>query len=404
MNRFGELKEEFSDVLFGNFVPFWEIYSPDPVYGGFLCGFGRNGDLFFEDKSVWQQGRSLWMFSKLYNEFGGKKAWLEIARSGYDFINKYCFDENGKMYFKVTRDGRPLVNRRYYFSEAFAIMGYVEFYLATGEEEVRQRAIALFQKMYTYYTTPGYFPPKVDPETRQNRGHSIVMIMLNVAQHMRKIDTSPVYDSLISDSIEKILTLFVKEDEKALLETVGENGERLDSPEGRLINPGHCMETAWFIMTEAIHRKDRRWMEKAMEITRWSLERGWDKKMGGIFYFQDVENKPVLSLEWDMKLLWPHCEGMIALLYSYLYSRDETYMDWFMRIKEYVFAHFPDAGYPEWFGHLHRDGTPVSYIKGSDWKGPFHNVRAFMLIIQLLEQIEKAGKEEVDWNENMQEI
>lgn len=40
--------------------------------------------------------------------------------------------------------------------------------------------------------------------------------------------------------------------------------------------------------------------------------------MGGIFYFRDIENKPVLSLEWDMKLLWPHCEALIAFLRSYM--------------------------------------------------------------------------------------
>ena len=390
MNRFEELKKEFSTVLLDNFVPFWEKYSPDPIHGGVLCGFERDGELFFEDKSVWQQGRSLWMFSKLYNEFGQKGEWLNIAHSIYNFINEYCFDDNGKMYFRVTRDGKPLVNRRYYFSEAFAVMGYVEYYLATGEEEVKQRAIALFEKMYTYYTTPGYFPAKVNPETRSNRGHSIVMIMLNVAQHMRKIDFKPIYDEIITDSINKIFTFFVKEDEKALFETVGPNGERLNSPEGRLINPGHCMETAWFIMTEALHRKDDAMMKKAMDITLWSLERGWDDEMGGIFYFQDVENKPVLSLEWDMKLFWPHCEGMIALLYSYQYTKDEKYMDWFMKIKEYVFKHFPDEGHPEWFGHLHRDGSPISYIKGSDWKGPFHNVRAFMLITQLLSVLKEG--------------
>lgn len=29
-------------------------------------------------------------------------------------------------------------------------------------------------------------------------------------------------------------------------------------------------------------------------------------------------------------------------------------------------------------------------IKGSDWRGPFHNVRAFMLLSQLLEKIDKG--------------
>lgn len=386
MERLYEYKNKFSKTLFEDFIPFWEKFSPDPVYGGFLCGFDRDGELFFEDKSVWQQGRSLWMFSKLYNEFEKNPKWLEFARSGYDFINKYCFDENGHMYFKVTRDGKPLINRRYYFSEAFAIMGYAEFYIAVKDEEVKQRAVDLFKKMFHYYITPGCFPPKVNPKTRSVRTHSIVMIMLCVCQHMRKIDDSPIYNTIIDACISEITNNFVKEDEKALFETVGAHGERLNSPEGRLINPGHSMETAWFLMEEAALRKDAELMKKAIQITEWSFDIGWDKEMGGIFYFRDIENKPVLSLEWDMKLLWPHCEALIAFLRSYMFMGQEKYLDYFDRITEYIYAHFPDPGHPEWFGHLHRDGTPISYIKGSDWKGPYHNVRAFMQIIELLKQ------------------
>ena len=55
----------------------------------------------------------------------------------------------------MTRDGKPLVERRYYFSEAFAVMGYAEYYKATGLEEAKERAIKLYDKMVYYYTTPG---------------------------------------------------------------------------------------------------------------------------------------------------------------------------------------------------------------------------------------------------------
>ena len=87
--------DRIHDILMNDFVSFWESASVDPEYGGYLCGFDREGKLFMEDKSVWQQGRSLWMFSKLYNEFGQKQIWLDAARSGYDFINAHCFAPAG---------------------------------------------------------------------------------------------------------------------------------------------------------------------------------------------------------------------------------------------------------------------------------------------------------------------
>lgn len=392
MNKafFENYYEKINNILMNDFVSFWTEYSIDKEYGGYLCGFDRDGELFYEDKSVWQQGRSLWMFSKLYNEFGKKEIWFNAAKSGYDFINKYCFNEDKHMYFRVTRDGKPLVLRRYYFSEAFAVMGYAEYYKATGLEESKERAIELYKLMVKYYTTPGYFPPKVNPETRSNKGHSIVMIMMNVSQCMREIDDNPIYNEMIDKSLDTILNVFIKEDKRALLETVGKNGEFLDTPDGRFINPGHSMETAWFVMKEAILRKDRHMMEKAIKVTEWSLERGWDKENDGIFYFVDLDNKPVLSLEWDMKLLWVHCEAMIALTYSYMYTKDEKHLVWFEKIFKYVCNHFADPGHPEWFGHLHRDGTPISHIKGSDWKGPFHNVRAFMILTQLFDKLKNS--------------
>jgi len=394
MNKdfFDKYYEKINSILMDDFVSFWEEKSVDKEYGGYLCGFDREGNLFHEDKSVWQQGRSLWMFSKLYNEFGKKQIWLDAAKSGYDFINKYCFAENKHMYFRVTRDGKPLVERRYYFSEAFAVMGYVEYYKATGDEEVKKRAVELYELMLKYYTTPGYFQPKVNPETRRRRGHSIVMIMMNVSQHMREIDDNPKYEKMINECIDTIVNVFVKPDKKALLETVDFDGSFVDTPEGRFINPGHSMETAWFMMQEAVRNKDRELMETSIKVTEWSLERGWDNEMGGIFYFLDLDNKPVVSLEWDMKLFWVHCEAMIALTYSYWFTKNEKYMEWYEKIFEYVCKHFADPGYPEWYGHLHRDGTPISPIKGSDWKGPFHNVRAYMVLSQLFDKL-RNGEE-----------
>lgn len=384
---FEKYQQEIHNTLMNDFVSFWTERSVDPVYGGYLCGFDRDGELFYEDKSVWQQGRSLWMFSKLYNEFGGDPKWLEAAKAGYDFINAHCFAESGHMYFRVTRDGRPLVERRYYFSEAFAIMGYAEYYKATGDPSVKKRAIDLYRLFLKYYTTPGYFQPKVNPETRVRKGHSIVMIMLNVSQAMREIDHDPVYEKMITESLHTLTTVFIKPEHKALFETVDQNGEFLDTPEGRFLNPGHSMETAWFMMKEAKLKKDTALMELAIEVLEWSLERGWDTEQGGIFYFVDLKNKPVLSLEWDMKLFWVHCEAMIALTYALWYTKDERYLAWFERIYDYVDRHFKDEGHPEWYGHLHRDGTPVSQIKGSDWKGPFHNVRAFMVLSQLFDSL-----------------
>jgi N-acylglucosamine 2-epimerase len=34
--------------------------------------------------------------------------------------------------------------------------------------------------------------------------------------------------------------------------------------------------------------------------------------------------------------------------------------------------HFADPQHGEWYGYLHRDGSPSSSLKGSLWKSFFH--------------------------------
>jgi N-acylglucosamine 2-epimerase len=383
-------KEIYRAALLDDAVPFWQKRALDLEYGGYLHCFDRKGELIGTDKSVWTQGRILWMFSILNNLIEKRQDWVSAAKLGYDFINKYCFDENMHMYFRVTREGKPLRIRRYWYSEAFAIEGFIEYAKASGDNEALKKAKEIYNRVMMYFNTPGYFPPKVNPETRKTKSHSIYMILLTISRKMKEVDDDPIYDKMIDMCLNEIMNNFVKREEKALFETVGINGERLNSPEGRCINPGHAIESSWFIMKEAISRKDNALMKSAIEIMEWSLEKGWDKKFGGLFYFIDVEGKPSFQLEWDMKLAWPHNEALYALLLAYHYTKNDKYFNLFEKIHIYAFEHFRDIEYGEWFGYLHRDGTPITEAKGTDWKSPYHLVRSLLYIYILLDDMEKG--------------
>ena len=71
--------------------------------------------------------------------------WLDLAGHGIDFINRHCFDSDGRMFFSVTRDGRPLRKRRYLFSEAFAVIALGAFATAADDERSRRQALDLFR-------------------------------------------------------------------------------------------------------------------------------------------------------------------------------------------------------------------------------------------------------------------
>ena len=93
-----------------------------------------------------------------------------------------------------------------------------------------------------------------------------------------------------------------------------------------------------------------------------------------------------------MKLWWVHNECLIATLMAYNLTGDEYFAEWYERLHEYIFSHFPDKEFGEWFGYLHRDGTVSHTQKGSLWKGPYHLPRCMMLCELILEATEKGEK------------
>ena len=116
---------------------------------------------------------------------------------------------------------------------------------------------------------------------------------------------------------------------------------------------------------------------------------GTDKKYGGIFYFMDVLGKPHIELQHDMKLWWPHNEAAIAALYAYKLSGDEKFLDYFKQVDEYMWNHFRDPDYGEWFAYLNRQGEPTHCLKGGKWKTFFHLPRCLMVSADLMRSMQK---------------
>ena len=379
--------ESYKNDLTQNIMPFWMEHGWDKVNGGVYTCLDRDGSLIDSTKSVWFQGRFAFICAYAYNNVEKNPMWLEAAKSTLDFIERHCFDENGRMYFSVTAEGKPLRMRRYVFSETFAAIAMSEYALATGEQKYAERALQIFKDTQRFLTTPGILAPKFE-ESVQLQSHSIIMILINVASCIRKVINDPKLTEQIDESIAKLKKYFIHPEFKCLLETVGKNGEFVDTCMGRTINPGHCIETSWFIMEEAKQRGwDKEITDMALQIFDWSWDWGWDKQYGGIINFRDCRNLPVQDYSQDMKFWWPQTETIIASLYAYLATGDDEYIYKHQRISEWTYAHFPDAEFGEWYGYLHRDGTVAQPAKGNLFKGPFHIPRMMIKSYSLCQEI-----------------
>ena len=381
---------------------FWLKYGMDKKYGGVYTCLDKDGKVFSTDKSVWMQGRCGWIFAYLCRVYGTRPEWLEASKSCLDFLEKHCINRKaeGRLYFTVTEDGKPLRQRRYCYSEAFYCIANAEYYGITGEKEHllrARRAYEMYWNLNHGMADPTGLGAKTEPETRQGRALGIPMILLNVTSVLLRVDSenAELYNKRADECVQDILRYHVKPELGCTLESVAPDGSaRLDITEGRVVNPGHDIECSWFLLERAKATGDKALTEKATEIFDMAFEKGWDKEYGGILYFFDCLGNPPEAYEHDMKLWWPHNEALIASLMIYKETGKEKYLDIFRTLLEYTEKHFASAPCGEWYGYLRRDGKPtLPACIGSTFKGPFHVPRCLIMLHKMLEEIEVKENE-----------
>lgn len=370
---------EYRKQLTENILPFWLNYAIDKEYGGIFTQLDRKGDIYGTDKSGWFQGRALYIFSLAYNRGVKEERLLTAAKSIFDFLPR-CGDETFRMGFILARDGTPIQKRTYWFSETFAAIGCCEYWLATGDDTAKARAETYFDVAYSLYESP----------ERLNKGalHELApcMILLTTAHVLRKIDPKR-YDAIAAKMTKDLLLHLT---DKGLLENVSPDGHFVDTPTGRIVNPGHALEAAWFLMVQSELTDDVSLLHTAERIIDTAIEYGLAPD-GGILTFRDCDDKPTAYPEWDMKKWWPQCEAMLATKMCYLKTGNEKYLRWYTTVEQYVESHFIDRQYGEWFGYLHYDGTIANPVKGNFGKGPFHIPR-MLLLLEKMDELAANGE------------
>ncbi len=397
--RLAKLSSVYRSGLLESTIPFWLRHGLDHEHGGLLSNLGEDGTLIDGDKAIWLQGRAAWTFSTLYNTIERNPTWLAAAESCLNFIRQYGGGPEGKLYFTVTRDGRPIRMRRYVYSECFASVGSAAYARATGDGRAAEEAIRYFETFLHHSFTPGVMPPKLDAVTRPLQGLAPHMIAIVTAQELRALLGDPVVAGVrctewIDRSLSAITRDFFKADRGVLMETVGPHGEIVDCFDGRTLNPGHAIECAWFILREAKHRqRDLSLVRLGLAILDGMWARGWDPLHGGLLYYTDVMGKPVQEYWADMKFWWPHNEAEIATLLAYQLSGEPKYAAWHELVHAWSHRVFADPVHGEWFGYASREGRITTRLKGNTWKGPFHLPRMQMTCLGLVDEIAKSAVE-----------
>jgi N-acylglucosamine 2-epimerase len=382
-------KKIYKDNLLENVIPFWLNNSINKEDGGFFTCLDRYGNVFDTDKFIWLQCRQVWVFAMLYNRLEQKQEWLDVALHGAEFLKKHGQDGNGNWYFSLTSDGKPLMQPHSIFSDCFAAMAFGQLNKATGLKEYADIAVQTFQNILNRRDNPKGIYNKVYPGTRPGKSLSLPMILSNLVLEVEHLISAKQVEEVIAYCRHEVMEVFYQPKQKLLLELTNLDGSFQDSFEGRLVMPGHSLESMWFLMELAERSGDHKLIEKAVDISIGLLEYGWDRQYEGIFYMMDIKGHPTQQLEWDQKLWWVHQEAILAVLIGFMHTGDRRCWEWFERIHDYAWGHFADKEYGEWYGYLNRQGDVLLPLKGGKWKGCFHTPRFLYKGWMTLDSIEK---------------
>lgn len=417
-----ELLETYKDHIQRQLLPFWHKAIDGQVGGIFTCYSNDGSTQVSRDKYTWSQGRYVWLWSRLAECCGEgllegeAESYLREAGRTIRFLRDHAVLDNGNCAFLLSEDGtpkEPIPGKGYdtsFFADCFVVMGASEYARVSGDADILEWTLQRFDSiMKRLATNTQRSEPYPIPSGLE--AHSVSMIMLNVSQelaealaaagHVREQEMR----RYAAEFLDRILNRFVQAD-GTVAELVATDERLADTVMARHLNPGHTIECMWFAMTEANRIGGMtEAIEKTVRVTKRAFELGWDDIYGGLLHYVDRYGGPPQGREtggdgferniietWDAKLWWPHSEALYTLLLGYELTGDPELMELYERTHAYTFATFPhpDPVVGEWIQIRDRAGEPLTKVVALPVKDPYHILRNFILIVELLSR-SKAG-------------
>ncbi len=381
------LKTFLRGHLLEDVVPYWERHGFSSRRPGIDTCLADDGTVLCDDRYLWSQLRAIWTFSALYNRIEQRPVWLQHARGIFDFVAAYGRDDTGRWCFRVAPDGRILTGPTSIYAEGFAIMGFTEFYRASGEPQALALAMQTFEQVLPRLdrwsamdTAPYEIPPGM-------KAHGVSMIFSYAFDALSEMVSDPCVAEAAEFHCREVMDHYLRSDTGLLHEYLNLDNTIADTPAGRVVVPGHAIESMWFQIHQLRKRGDTERINRALAAIRRHFEAGWDPVFDGLLLGIDAEGKtPVHWKFHDTKLWWPVTETLYALLLAHSLCGEPWCLDYYRQMHDYAFTRYPVSQHGEWRQRLDRRGNPMTDVIALPVKDPFHLPRSLIMSIALLEK------------------
>jgi cellobiose epimerase len=383
-----ELGTELQSIL-----DYWARNTIDKTNGGFL-GRIDSQERVVQDapKGSVLNARILWTFSAAYNH-DANPAYLEMASRAYHYISKHIIDhEFGGVYWSVDHTGALLDTKKQVYAIAFTIYAFSEYYMASGDEAARTKAVEFFYLLVEKAYDPiknGYF----EAFTREWTPVDDLRLSAKDANEKKTMNThlhvlegyTNLYrvwpDKALKEHIWLLLNNFfdhfIDRHTHHLQLFFDENWNRKSG----LVSFGHDIEATWLLLEAAQVIQDEAMIAEVKKLSIPIAEatiKGMDTD-GGLWYeYEPAKDHLIKEKHW-----WVQAEAIIGFYNAWQISGDEKYLQ--LSIKNWAFVKdkILDTMNGEWFWGINENGQVMpGEDKAGIWKCPYHNSRACLEIIK----------------------
>ncbi|MCA9409878.1 MAG: AGE family epimerase/isomerase [Candidatus Omnitrophica bacterium] len=384
--------ERYRYDLFEDFLPFMDRHVIDHELGGFMCNTDRDGNNLTQDKSSWYEGRGIWVYSTLYNQFEPKDEYLEVAKKSVDFILKTEPKNSNECWPRqISREGEPLSTPcDDIYGDIFIAEGFAEYAEASGDRAYREKAIQILEKCVGMYDQADYLPDigqtYLGREARPFPGARIMghwMVFIRVCTQRLGGQADSKIEALADRCIDAILNHHFNPEFDLINELINHDLSRPENEYAQLVYTGHALETLWMVMDEAVRRRDKDLFQRAADSFKRHYLVAHDHVYGGVFRNLQNVNENIWSLD---KVLWAQEEVLIGSLLIIEHLGEQWAHDIFSEMHQYVYDHYPleKHGLPLWIFSADRK---VTFEEKATRVEHFHHPRHLMMNIQALERI-----------------
>lgn len=394
-----------------NILPFWKVRARDTKTGGFY-GILRDltGGNPSEGRSIVMTARHLWTYSAAARELGDPDH-LALADYAFNTVTRDFMDRiNGGVFWSVRPDGKPEVEKKQIYGEAFALYGLSEYARAlnafgtarngTTAESALDTAVGIYELLERYARDPiygGYVEARardwsktgdlklsdkdIDCEKSMNtnlhvmEAYTTLLLAIRTIKPRASILIQRIAESL--SSLVFITPIRILGDNGHLYLYFNDDWSVIDGG----VSYGHDIESSWLLWEAAETLSDSRLTETirpvVLKIAETALSEGFDPKTGG------MENEFHHGKKDKTRIWWCQAESLVGFYNAWQISDDPRFLEASLKVRDWIAAFQRDPQNGDWFWAVGADGVPDrSMPKGGNWKTGYHNGRCCMEILK----------------------